>query len=128
MRELLRPRDAAAREVRGHLAHRAEKGAPIDRIDRDALHTRPAVERSAGAYDVVLPGQAVRRAMHGDPDLPRLRAEAHAKHPVAEHALHTGRRHALGRGDDARIGDFPSRQWWGSRRRLQQDYKRKSEL
>ena len=128
MRELLRPRDAAAREVRGHPAHRAEEGAPIYRIDRDALHTRPAVERSAGTYDVVLPGQAVRRAMHGDPDLPRLRAEAHAKHPIGKHALYAGRRHALRRGDRAGIGDFAPRLWGGSRRRLQQDYKRKCEL
>ena len=109
LRELLRAGDAAQRESVGQQADGCDERAAVHGIDGDALDSGAAVERSTPQYDVVTPAEAIGRAVYADPDLSWSRAEAHAKHPVGEHALDASRCDALLGGDDARVGDFSAR-------------------
>jgi len=98
-------RRAALCRIAGELADRGDDGAAGDRIDRHAVHAGTTIERRRGDGAVVAPCEAVCRTRHGDPELSRVLAEAHAGDLSVEHALHTCRGDALFDGDDARIGE-----------------------
>ena len=126
--EPVRPGGSTQGEIRRQAPDTRDQRPAGHGIDDDTLDSGAPIERGAAQHGVLAPAEMVRRTVDGDPDLFGTRPEPDAKHAVGEHALHAGRRHALGGRDSAGIGDLTERTWWGIRRRLQQDYKRKREL